>query len=129
MKKERIVFVLLTVFLLFTAGNRICSANIETAAKPSFFPQTHSKQHFSASFGKVSDNSADEDSLFSTDSIDDDFSFPADYSNTDIDFVESFIVSALLFLLFFKFRKPETAPLSPYTITVKKYLLIRSIRI
>lgn len=128
MKKQRIVFLIMTVLLLLMTVNRISSANIRAAAKSSFLPQTHSK-HFSSTFGKTNDQSSADDDLISTDYPDDDFNFSADSFSTDFSFAGNLVISTLLFLLFLKLKKDESTSLSPFIITIKKYLLIRSIRI
>lgn len=128
MKRQGIVYTLLLVFLLFVGGNRLVFANSPTTAKVPVLPLSHTKHHHpAAGFTKNIDTSLT-DVLFSVDA-EEDAKVPVNHAESIIVFATGFIFAAFVLTLLIQHEKPDHNQLSPYAVGIKKFLLIRTLRI
>ncbi len=119
---------LLVVFLFFIGGNKMVLANTPAHAKVPFAPHSHHKHHHpAAGFVKTIDNFLTE-VVYSSD-VEEDEPSPVNLSQSAIVFSPVVMFAAFLQTILSTSEKPGRILLSPFAVTVKKFLLIRILRI
>ncbi len=127
MKRKSIIYALLAIFLTFVVGNKICIDALQKNDALTF-SKTFSKQQASQNTGKSWNSSKIDSTSPSFDSTDEDFS---QFGKADALLTFKIITGIVLFLglLFRTKEKKRFVQFSPFTISVKKFILIRTLRI